>query len=222
MTDPVVVSPGSAGRDETRAAFIARLTAGATHELRNVLAIVKESAGLVADLVEMQGPPGQEQPDKVQWALDRIQLQVTRGTELSNSLNRIMHGLDREEARIDLAEAVRHTGRLSRRFAHQNRRTIELEEGPDDLVIDTHALDLYMALVALMEACVLRVPEEGSLAVRPERQAGRPAVRFSAGPDTSFGEAAAAVETQLGALVAGLQARIDLDAGGHALLLRFE
>ena len=35
------------------AAFLSEVTAGATHELRNVLAIIKESGGLIGDLVRL-------------------------------------------------------------------------------------------------------------------------------------------------------------------------
>ena len=38
--------------ENREAAFIGLITAGATHELRNVLAIVKESTGLIADIVD--------------------------------------------------------------------------------------------------------------------------------------------------------------------------
>lgn len=37
------------------AAFLSAMTASATHEVRNVLAIIKESAGLVDDLIQVYG-----------------------------------------------------------------------------------------------------------------------------------------------------------------------
>ena len=38
------------------AAFLSAMTASTTHEARNVLAIIKESAGLVEDLVQVYAP----------------------------------------------------------------------------------------------------------------------------------------------------------------------
>ncbi|MEJ2186570.1 MAG: hypothetical protein P8Z36_11600, partial [Gemmatimonadota bacterium] len=111
--------------ETSRAAFVARLTAGATHELRNVLAIVKESAGLVQDLLAM-GASADGRADK---ALGRIETQVGRGAELLTSLNRLAHGLDRDEDAVDLGEAVEHAVVLCQRYARQRERALEVRGG---------------------------------------------------------------------------------------------
>lgn len=214
-------TPSTRGRahDEARAAFVARLTAGATHEVRNILAIVKESAGLVEDLVRAAGGDGAADPDKVLWALGRIQLQVTRGTELSTSLNRVMHGLDRAEEAVALNEAVAHSGLLSRRHARQVGRRIELEAGPDALAVTTNALDLYRALVAVMEWAVGRVPEGGALVVRPESREGCPAIALRADPPAALAEPAPAGDEGPREAMSAVGAELEPD--GDRLLLLF-
>jgi C4-dicarboxylate-specific signal transduction histidine kinase len=178
---PRTPEAGTAGsRDAERAAFIARLTAGATHELRNFFAIVKESAGLVGDLVEVAGdrPASAE---KVDWALERIRLQIERGTQLTDSLNRVMHGLDHPTETVELGTAVRHAGLLAQRFARRRECEIRVEEGPE-VSVTVNALDLFRTLVELMEWCVDRLPPQSVLAVRPEAADG-PAVRFTPEPE---------------------------------------
>lgn len=209
-------------RDLRRAAFIARLTAGATHEMRNVLAIVKESAGLVADLVEVAGPDGAPSQEKTRWALERIQLQVARGANLSTSLNRIMHGLDHDEERVELKDAALHTTALTRRFAHQRGRAIQLEEG-DAVEASASAMDVYMALVAVMEWCLERLSEGGTLVVRPEGQRQGAAVAFRAQQeDTRWQEIVAAAPATLGTALAALGGRLERTDRDGALLLRFD
>lgn len=39
-------------RGECEIRFMGRITAGITHEMRNVLAVIRESAGLIQDLME--------------------------------------------------------------------------------------------------------------------------------------------------------------------------
>ncbi len=173
--------PDAGALAEQRAAFVARITAAATHEFRNILAIVKESSGLVDDLITRAGsvPPDQE---KLRWALDRIRLQVARGSDLSTSLNRVMHGLDREQEPVALPDALAHAVRLAQRFARQQQCTIELGEPADEVVVTANVLDLYRALVITLEWCVGRMTEGGTVVVEATPWEGRPAVRFSAGP----------------------------------------
>ena len=68
--------------EDRDAAFVAKITAGATHEIRNVLAIIKESAGLVTDVIHSLGGRPLSNPDKVVRAVGRIDAQVSRGAAL--------------------------------------------------------------------------------------------------------------------------------------------
>lgn len=141
------------GRSDT-AVFMGRLTAGATHELRNVLAIVKESAGLVEDLLAAGGPAGYRVP----VALGRIEAQVGRGAALLTSLNRVAHGLDRPREAVSLGEAVGHAALLCQRFARQRSRGLEAKPG-GDATVTASAMGVYMALVAGMEWGLEAAPE---------------------------------------------------------------
>ena len=82
------------------------MTASATHEVRNVLAIIKESAGLVDDLVQVQGSHGRLDPEKIRGALDRINAQVRRGADLLTHLNRLAHTLDEDISRVEMNQEV--------------------------------------------------------------------------------------------------------------------
>jgi C4-dicarboxylate-specific signal transduction histidine kinase len=201
-----------------RAAFIARITAAATHEFRNILAIVKESSGLVDDLVAAAGSGAPDQ-QKVRWALDRIRLQVTRGSDLSTSLNRVMHGLDRDEEVVALSEAVRHAGLLAQRFARQQRREIRLEAGEADATVTLNALDLYRGLVAVLEWCVDHVVEGGTVVVEPAEWETRPAVRFRAETGGAGFGSGPESEELLRVAVADLPAEVRWDSGQPLLLV---
>lgn len=218
-------TPGSglvpdAARSAARSAFLARVTAGATHELRNVLAIVKESAGLVGDLVDAAGRGRTPDPSKIDWALDRIRLQVARGAELSTALNRVMHGLDEPEGRVELEPAVEHAVLLARRFARRHECEIEHVPGAD-LAVTCSALDLSMALVGLLEWCAERLPPSSTVAVRVESTDDGPAVRFDPEPaGVTFGDVEPEPGRRLNDLMAWIPATIH-EPGGTTLILRF-
>jgi C4-dicarboxylate-specific signal transduction histidine kinase len=161
------------------AAFIARLTASATHELRNVLAVIKESAGLIDDLLAAApGHPGAN-VDKLRHAERRIDAQVGRGAELLANLNRLAHGLDHPEEPIALGQHVRQTVFLCQRFARQGRHRIDVRGDGDGPTVYANALRLHMATAAALDCCLEQLPPESLLAIQVEGGTQAGTVGFS-------------------------------------------
>jgi hypothetical protein len=77
-----------------KAAFMGRITAGVTHEIKNVLAIIKESAGLMEDLFELSKDHAPPPREKFLRTLTRITEQVRRGVDLATNLNEFAHTSD--------------------------------------------------------------------------------------------------------------------------------
>ncbi len=128
-----------------KAAFMGKITAGVTHEIKNVLAIIKESAGLLEDLISLSQddlPP----PDKFLRVLTRINGQVTRGVDLSASLNAFAHTGDELRASVDLNQAVVQSAFLSQRFARLKRITLSAFPCEKPLVATTDPLAFQMLL----------------------------------------------------------------------------
>ena len=94
-----------------------------------MLAIIKESAGLVEDLVQMYGTRGNLDREKVDRALERIDLQVKRGADLLTTLNRLAHTLDQDLSPVELNQEVEQLVRLSQRFARQKDQQVVAEGG---------------------------------------------------------------------------------------------
>ena len=65
-----------------------KITAGITHEMKNVLAIINESSGLIGDIMKAGKKAPVKYQDKIILALEKVSRQVNRGVEISNSLNR--------------------------------------------------------------------------------------------------------------------------------------
>jgi C4-dicarboxylate-specific signal transduction histidine kinase len=165
--------------EDREAAFIGKITAGATHELRNVLAIVKESAGLIADIVDSSSRHGSPNPEKLIRAVGRIEAQVKRGSELLTSLNRFAHSLDHAEDEIDLDEAAQQVSSLSQRAARKGRHLVEARPGDRGLSVVVNLLRLQMALHAAVECCLEQLPEGGALTLQAVRHGGRSGLEFN-------------------------------------------
>ena len=161
------------------AAFIARMTASTTHELRNVLAVVKESAGLVEDLTLAFQQRGPVNPDKMLHATRRIDAQVTRAADLLTSLNRLAHGLDHPEEQLDLEQHARHVAFLCQRFTRLRRLRLELEADGAHRTVRANALRVLMVLTAAVDCCVELLPEESVVGIRVAGTGDVPSVTFT-------------------------------------------
>jgi C4-dicarboxylate-specific signal transduction histidine kinase len=166
--------------EDCDAAFVAKITAGATHEIRNVLAIIKESAGLVTDVIDSLGGRPLSNPDKVVRAVGRIDAQVSRGAALLANLNRFAHSLDRAHEETDLNQEVQQTAFLCQRLARQGRHQIQVQTGDQALTVGLNLLWLQMALFAAAERCLDQLPEAGTVTIRTGRQGDRPSLEFVA------------------------------------------
>lgn len=148
------------------------ITASATHEMRNVLAIIKESAGLVEDLVAMvEREHAFPKKEKFLQTISKIVAQVERGAELSTQMNRFAHSPDTRVASINLEEALEHMVFLTRRLARAKGVTMEIvrgEESPcvvgDPLLVEMGifgALDLFINLSAPGKTVRVRTSQIG-------------------------------------------------------------
>jgi C4-dicarboxylate-specific signal transduction histidine kinase len=198
--------------EDREAAFIGGITAGATHELRNVLAIVKESAGLIADIVDTSSQPGPPRPDRLRRAVSRIEAQVKRGSELLTSLNRFAHSLDHAEDQIELREAAERISSLCQRAARRGRHQVEARPGDEGLVVVVNLLRLQMALYSAVECCLEQLPEGGTVSLNPVRHGERPSLEFSGevgGKAVSLAQTEAAAWGRLAAVLADLGASVE-------------
>lgn len=139
---------------EREVAFFGKITAGITHEIRNVLAIIKESSGLVEDIMAMSPEDSIPHQEKIGKSLSNIKRQVQRGIDVTARLNKFAHSTDKKIEKIDLCEMVEQLGALTRRFA--SLKHVAIETGVKDLPIAvvTDPIRFQMALLACIESCL--------------------------------------------------------------------
>jgi len=206
------------------AAFLATMTASATHEVRNVLAIIKESAGLIEDMVHVFGKKGTLDKEKVFRAVDRIDTQVRRGADLLTHLNRLAHTLDSESASVDLKAEVDQVVFLSQRFARKRGHRILVSQVEGEARAVVHPLHLHMALFAAMQCCLEQLPEGATITVAVDRWGGGSSVAFhGASGDGSVVDGPAEGETWAGVRrwTDSLGASLERSEGGFGIRILF-
>lgn len=108
--------------------FYGKMSASISHEIKNVLAIVNENAGLLNDLVMMAERGMAIEPQRLVGIAETVGKQVRRADEIAKNLNRFAHSADRLWAEVDLVERLELALALAGRFACN--RGIRLEFSP--------------------------------------------------------------------------------------------
>jgi C4-dicarboxylate-specific signal transduction histidine kinase len=164
--------------DNREAAFLAKITASTTHEIRNVLAIVKESAGLIGDMMHAFAKRGSLNQEKLLRTVRRIDAQVSRGANIVSNLNRFAHSLDNARDSIDLADELQQIAFLCERFARQGGHQVQVQSGDPGLNVETNSLRLHMVLFTAVECCFERMTKPGTVTMQAGRWGDAPAVEF--------------------------------------------
>ena len=96
--------------------FYGKMSASISHEIKNVLAIINENAGLLEDftLLAKKGHPFE--PERLNPVTERVTKQVQRADGIIKKLNTFAHSIDQTGTKIDLNETLELLVALSERF----------------------------------------------------------------------------------------------------------
>jgi signal transduction histidine kinase len=150
-------------------AFFGKITAGITHEIKNVLAIIQESSGLMEDILDITEIDTFPHKDKFIKSLNRIHRQIQRGIDVTSRLNRFAHSPDHCPASLDLNEITEQMVLLASRFARL--KNVVLESSPSDppLVIKSDPVSLEMALFESIEILLSIIGSGGKITLSPRK-----------------------------------------------------
>ena len=150
-------------------AFFGKITAGITHEMKNVLAIIQESSGLMEDILDITENDAFPHKDKFIKSLNRIRGQIQRGIDISSHLNRFAHSPDHCPTSLDLNEITKQMVLLASRFA--KLKNVVLESSPSDppIVIRSDPVSLEMALFESIEILLNVIGSDGKIMLSPRK-----------------------------------------------------
>jgi hypothetical protein len=150
-------------------AFFGKITAGITHEIKNVLAIIQESSGLMEDIIDITENSAFSHKDKFITSLNRISRQIQRGIDVTSSLNRFAHSPDHCPVSLDLNDIAEQMVVLASRFARL--KNVVLESSPSDppLIIKSDPVSLEMALFESIEILLNIVSQGGKIILSPRK-----------------------------------------------------
>jgi C4-dicarboxylate-specific signal transduction histidine kinase len=163
--------------------FFGEISASVSHDIKNVLAIINENAGLLRDMLAMNEkgmPLSSERLTQLAASIDR---QVARGDGLVRNLNRLAHSADHREESVDVIEALE-------LMVHLAGRLIAMRGGLPQIVKPQAAVTIVtnrFFLQQLIWICLRRALEAGSpdhtIQIRAETDSDGVRIRFLGLPE---------------------------------------
>ena len=146
--------------------FMGKITAGYTHEIRNILSIMAESVGLMQDILSMDQDRMLQYKDKLSSSLAMIEKQIERGDALSTHLNRLAHAPDQDVGQIDLDQATGTMVALTQRFARRHHLQLRHIPAGKKIRIQTRPFALMMLIHGLIQCTVQAAPQDACLDIQ--------------------------------------------------------
>lgn len=151
-------------------AFMGKITSNMTHEIRNVLAIIKESAGLMEDVMLLAKGDPLQQADRFKRMISKILDQVDRGTLLAAELSRFAHSTDTTHAAIEVNDMLEHLVALTRRFARNRLVELGARRSHTTCTLVGDPLKIQMAVFAAIDAVLPLAPSVTTIVLQPKAE----------------------------------------------------
>ncbi len=127
-----------------------RLMAGLSHDLKNHLGIIRESSGLISDMLEMKGDTLEENfASRLAGAAERIEKRVVLAAEMLHSLSSFAHRSDCAEASVRAGDILCEEAVFLRRFAMMKEVELKVEIGDEGSTVITSPALLHHLIYRL-------------------------------------------------------------------------
>ena len=155
-------------------AFVGRVSASLSHEIKNTLAIIGETSGLISDLLEYSPPPSDWKTfPRFKELLSSIAGQVDRSVAIVTRLNRFAHSMDDPLVSLELNELLQDINNLAQRFA--NLKEVRLETHPSNgrLPVKTDPFRLQQVVFGFIDRGLQAAPKDSAVTVTSGQADGK-------------------------------------------------
>ena len=123
--------------------FIGKINASMSHEIKNVLAIINEKAGLLEDFLLMADKGMPVDPGRFKALSGKIQKQVKRADKIVINMNTFAHSVDETCKTVEIGQAFDFVAALSARLVSNRGVNLEIlpEAGPVTIITNPFFLN---------------------------------------------------------------------------------
>jgi len=206
---------------ETGLQFFGKMSASISHEIKNIMAIINENAGLLEDLTVMAEKGMPIDPERLKTQAGRIMKQIRRGDDIIKGMNRFAHSVDDPLRRADLNDTLGLMAALSGRFASMRGITLELEPPSSQVPMTTHPFFLQNLIWLCLDFAMGSTGTGKTVALRAEKIETGAKIRFSKLLDLAKAEPGSFPGERETALLQALDAALVMDRDRGELQLTF-
>ena len=107
--------------------FFGEMSASISHEIKNVLAIINENAGLLQDMILMSEKGMPLSSERLVGLAQSITRQVARGDRIVKGMNRFAHSADHPKEMVDVGEVITFMSNLAARLITMKGAATQIE-----------------------------------------------------------------------------------------------
>jgi len=167
--------------------FFGQISASISHELKNVLGIINENAGLLEDLTLMADRGVPLDPVRLKAMAQGVKKQIGRADAIIGNMNRFAHSADQSIATVDLAQTIELAMAVTARFAVMKGYKIDLQLPDQPVAVQTAPFFLISLVWQCLEFAMSAGGDEKQIVVVGE--AAQDGVRIRFGGLGGFSEA---------------------------------
>lgn len=134
--------------------FFGRISASISHELKNAISIINESAGLLEDLTLLAQKNVPIDANRLLTTAKRIQHQVDRADGILKNMNWFGHSIDRPLVTADIHEVLSYLMALTRRITDMKGISVTCTDMAEPVAATTSPFFLLALLWHILEFAV--------------------------------------------------------------------
>jgi C4-dicarboxylate-specific signal transduction histidine kinase len=151
--------------------FFGKVSASISHELKNILAIINENAGLLEDLTFAAQRGKAIDPEKLNRTARNFLKQINRADEILKNMNRFAHSIDQFSAEVNFRDLVELVVNLAQRRAAMRKVILEMSTPQEPLCLTTNPFLLENLVWLCLEFAITATSEGQALILTPEKTA---------------------------------------------------
>lgn len=168
--------------------FFGKVSASITHELKNVLAIINENAGLLEDLSYAAQRGSAIDPDRLNRACLQFTKQINRADGIMKNMSHFAHSVDAFDGQINLYELTALVANLAGPLAAMRKLTLEVTPPSTPVVFSGNPFLLQNFIWLCLEFAFTATAAGGTLLLSPAKDDGGATLRIGGidGLDDTF------------------------------------
>ncbi|MCF6246376.1 MAG: hypothetical protein L3J69_03345 [Desulfobacula sp.] len=158
--------------------FFGKMSVSATHEIKNTLAIIKESAGLLEDLSIMAQKGQSLSTQHINTISQRVARQVKRSDMVLRKLNRFSHSVDQSKEIVDLEKTFGFVLNLASRLVEMQGVSFKVTSPVAPLRINTSLFYMENMIWQAIEAACSIVDKEKQIMISFGTDGAKVSIKF--------------------------------------------